>query len=1287
MKRKVSLLLAMVMLLSMLPFAVWAQEDPIAVASVVDAEVTAEGYTVSYTAETSGTLHVTAGTCKPGWRYKVYAPGYESINMTKWSLSHDHKVSAGEVQVVFFAYSSAEADNVAGTVSFDVTFTPDGGAAEIEKVEYEISETMLTLGDNSVSMLETAYSTIFEFEPEEMGVYTFTAPADAKLGYWGAGSWFLMDPNSETNTCEWTCTGVGQSAFIGVSGVEGDFNLNVAKTGDYTPIQIIEQKYENKATLTAFEIPEGAKLGSYVDVMDQAVTHTAVLGDDGYYHLDSAAGDVLIVDFNYQDIILSAALQSDRPVMNAYVTDENGDTIKYDIGDAVLAYEEVMDGNGYYPVTEDIILFYQVYAVGSGTYTYHLTGMDYNEDCVWMYCMRTMNMDNVVEPEPEQPTEPSEPETQPTVPSEPEVTEPDVTEPEATEPEVEPSKPTPTEPAEGEVILNENVTASSGSKFVQSYTPAEDGTLYVTVGDGSAKWKSDLRSVVGLTFTTVATAEGTTQQTYSAEVTGGVKYQVRVWEAAEKALAETPLMIVFVPAAGAEPEPSEPETEPTVPSEPSEPETEPTVPSEPEPTTPAGPSADGALVVTNEEVTAAGYTYTYHAATAGTLNVTVGDCAPGWRYKVYSPDGVESLYRTKYSAGTSCDYTNVAGNWKVVFYAYSSAEADNVAGTVSFTITFTPDGTEPEVPTEPSEPETEPTIPSEPETEPTVPSEPETEPTIPETEPTEPETEPTTPSEPAPGAPELPELPVIPEAPAGAYYSITVDGNTTFSTSSAAGAMNNALKKISSEGYLKFYKDMNLGTNGTVDIYQGNVIVDLNGCTITGNFTGAGALYVDGGNVTLLDSSAEGDGVIQNSNNNGMGIEIYNGSVTMINGTVISGASSQGVKIWNSSSFTMYGGYVSGYNYGVNVMNTASATIYGGIVENTKPGTSFVYPLYAASTTTISISGGYFKGGAVSGTGLNGKISGGYFSTGFSENYLATDCTMESNSDPVYLWVVVDPNAVTPEEPEVTPVVAVYANGVEVAQYNTIAEAMAACAAGQYLVLIDNVTEDVTVTGDLYLDLNGKTLTGAVLGDGTLYAMDSATNDYNDDDMGGIVGNVMCNVPAQIETDITGEILKYLAVSDRNGMTFHRFYVGITAVSLNTATTGFGYKAEFYGDATVQAMVESVGYDLWVYDTVVTRESAFKNVLTLRLNNFLVEEFGETPVNAQVFMTLNNGVKLVSSVQSYTMRQVLEAVNADWTTYSEEQKSAVQTMCNKFYDVVSLWDLDNIFFIINIPIN
>ena len=278
---------------------------------------------------------------------------------------------------------------------------------------------------------------------------------------------------------------------------------------------------------------------------------------------------------------------------------------------------------------------------------------------------------------------------------------------------------------------------------------------------------------------------------------------------------------------------------------------------------------------------------------------------------------------------------------------------------------------------------------------------------------------------------------------------------------------------------------------------------------------------------------------------------------------------------------------------------------------------------------------------------------------------------MESNSDPVYLWVVVDPNA----QPEV-PVVPVAKVGDT--EYTSIADAIAACGQGQYIVLINNVTEDVTISGDVYLDLNGKILTGNVLGDGTLYAMDSATNDYDESDVGGIVGTVMCNVPAVIETEINGEIMKYLAVSGRNGMTFHRFYVGITAVSLNPAKTGFGYKAEFYGDATVQGMIQNIGYDLWITeDRVISRTADFKNLLTLRLNNFMVDAYGETPVNAKAYITLTSGALLESSVHSYSMREMVEDINASYSEFSAEQLKAAAGMILA-NATMQTWNVENI---------
>jgi len=605
MKKRISLLLVAAMLLSMLPLSIWAQEDSITVASVVDAEVTADGYVVTYNAETTGTLNVTMGTCSPGWQYVVTGPNYDSGNRGKYSAgtSCDYAVTeTGLWTVTVYAYTSADG-HVAGTVSFDVTFTPDTGDVEVQKAEYEVSETALVLGDNALTLLDTAETTIYVFEPTETAVYTFTAPEGATLGYWGAGSWFLSNPNSTTNTYEWTCTGVGQSAYIGVSGVDGEFTLNVAKTGDYTVVETPIVKYENKATLAAWTKPEGATWGSYVDVFGE--THTAVLGDDGYYHLDSADGDVLVVNLKYQDIILSDALKSDRPVMYAYMYNENGQVeYKYDIGDAILAYEAVMDENGYYPVTEDILLFYQVYAVQAGTFTFHLTG-DYNEDCVWMYCMRTMNMDDVT-------VDPSEP-TDPTDPSEPEQTDP-----------TEPSEPTPSEPVSGTVVLNTTVTSTSSEKYTYKFAPETDGTLTVTVGNGTTNWVSDVYSFAG--FKVIASASGSAEATYTAELTAGTNYYIRAY-APSGALAATPVLAVFTPAGGTAPEPSEPETEPTEPSEPETEPTEPSVPTEPsepetEPTTPSVPDEDVPAGTKYALVSGSDVTY-YSTASAGSINSVI----------------------------------------------------------------------------------------------------------------------------------------------------------------------------------------------------------------------------------------------------------------------------------------------------------------------------------------------------------------------------------------------------------------------------------------------------------------------------------------------------------------------------------------------------------------------------------------------------------------------------------------------------------------------------------------
>ncbi len=841
MKKRISLLLVAAMLLSMLPMAISA-EDGVVLFSGTEVTASPSAPVVhTWTAEADGTLTVSMAAVKPGWRFTITDEAGNTVGLPKSSAlakTNTFALSAGTTYTfTATGFDTATWDEAEANITYTLSFLADETDAPVEKAEYEVSETALALGDNALTLLDTAETTIYVFEPTETAVYTFTAPEGATLGYWGAGSWFLSNPNSTTNTYEWTCTGVGQTAYIGVSGVDGEFTLNVAKTGDYTVVETPIVKYENKATLAAWTKPEGATWGSYVDVFGE--THTAVLGDDGYYHLDSADGDVLVVNLKYQDIILSNALKSDRPVMYAYMYNENGQVeYKYDIGDAILAYEAVMDENGYYPVTEDILLFYQVYAVQAGTFTFHLTG-DYNEDCVWMYCMRTMNMDDVT-------VDPSEP-TDPTDPSEPEQTDP-----------TDPSEPTPSEPVSGTVVLNTTVTATSSEKYTYKFAPETDGTLTVTVGNGTTNWVSDVYSFAG--FKVIASASGSAEATYTAELTAGTNYYIRAY-APSGALAATPVLAVFTPAGGTTPEPSEPETDPT----------------------------------------------------------------------------------------------------------------------------------EPSVPTEPSEPETEPTEPSVP------------------TEPSEPETEPTEPS-----TPSVPDE----DVPAGTYYSITIDGNTTYYSASTGATLNANLKKITGSAYVKFYQDMNLGSSYTIDVYNGDITIDLNGCTITSAYKAAGALYVSGGNVTVVDTSAEADGLLNNTSANGFGIEIYSGSVTMLSGNA---KGYMGAKVWAGATFNMNDGVVTGSQYGINALAESKVTVSGGEIIQS-PVATFKYALYAASTATMSITGGNFNG-AISGTGLNGKISGGYYTATVNAAYIASGCELQSNDDATYIYKVVDSNGgeTEPSEPETEP--------------------------------------------------------------------------------------------------------------------------------------------------------------------------------------------------------------------------------------------------------------------------
>jgi len=237
--------------------------------------------------------------------------------------------------------------------------------------------------------------------------------------------------------------------------------------------------------------------------------------------------------------------------------------------------------------------------------------------------------------------------------------------------------------------------------------------------------------------------------------------------------------------------------------------------------------------------------------------------------------------------------------------------------------------------------------------------------------------------------------------------------------------------------------------------------------------------------------------------------------------------------------------------------------------------------------------------------------------------------------------------------------------------YSSVTEAIAN-ANGEIVKILQDTNEAITINSDVTIDLAGFQLSNVTVAEGASLMLVDSTADY-----AGTKGSAA--VTGTVERFTVNGDDKYMVIGENGVYAPHKYYVGITHVSLDPSVTGFGYKAGFYGDAAVQAQIANIGYELWLTeDRVVSRSmEKFQNVVTLRLKNFLVEAYGETPVNAKAIMTLTDGTKLESAVHSYHMRQMVELINESYAAYSAEQLKPTAQMIMR-YDVMQTWEVANI---------
>lgn len=234
---------------------------------------------------------------------------------------------------------------------------PTGGEDSSESTEnYVVDyEHPLHEGEGQYPLSKEKEYTVFPFSPAATGKYTFSAANASIALVSNNGMWITVEPSKVTvssGNFEWICDGEGQEIWVAARGSGDTADITVTYE-EYKENTIPKETYENKHTPEAFTYNGDSSLLQYVNTEDDTVDE-AVLGADGYYHLNSADGPILYADLNDEVMSLEDANNYGQLVWIIYEDGAIVKTVDYTL--AMTAYLNAMDSaNGLYPLTEDLI--------------------------------------------------------------------------------------------------------------------------------------------------------------------------------------------------------------------------------------------------------------------------------------------------------------------------------------------------------------------------------------------------------------------------------------------------------------------------------------------------------------------------------------------------------------------------------------------------------------------------------------------------------------------------------------------------------------------------------------------------------------------------------------------------------------------------------------------------------------------------------------------------------------------------------------------------------------------
>lgn len=254
--------------------------------------------------------------------------------------------------------------------------------------------------------------------------------------------------------------------------------------------------------------------------------------------------------------------------------------------------------------------------------------------------------------------------------------------------------------------------------------------------------------------------------------------------------------------------------------------------------------------------------------------------------------------------------------------------------------------------------------------------------------------------------------------------------------------------------------------------------------------------------------------------------------------------------------------------------------------------------------------------------------------------------------------------------------------------YTSVASAIANAETG-YVKLLTDCSENLNITKDVYIDLNGYNMTGkiSVLSGATLFGMDSSTDDYNCADGYGKITNISGNVSVHHKSNVTGMVKRYLTIREENAVSFHRIFLGVVYMSLQPSSDGMGYKAIYAGDQMVVAQLDeekAYGFKLCLEGgepiSVFNNKEHFVSgrKVNMIISNYNIEKYGLTNLSAQVILHFKDGTLIESTQVSTSMRSLLENLNTNTSSLSQKQFAALLEMLLR-HPIIKAWKTEMLY--------